>query len=265
MQRQFLGLVMFFVLPLLTTCKRVGTKQTEQSGLSIISGGNRSYSIQGEGISVCYRQSTANTDWKDVDALNAAVKSAVEDEWGAKVGVKTHGWKPCAGMPTAQLEINFFDCGDDKDECPDKNSSPHVAFIGPPASGQTNVVNLRRTYENHYRFDECNGLKTILGVAIRIHSETKSRERCTRNYAVHEFGHILGFDHEQYHPDGPPECNGDKYHFAKTGLNAAKWLCSKGYDDESVMNYCGKSFLNWDAGLSAKDVQCAKEFFKGRP
>jgi hypothetical protein len=250
----------------LLSCKSLSNRSRDgSSDLKLISEGGRSYSIK-SGIKICFMQKGGDNGWTDIDALNEAFKSAIESEWGTKVGVVTTGWRPCSEMPDAMVKVNFFDCGDDINDCPNSNRSPHVNFIGPPGPGEgtVNIINLRRTFQNHYRFDECNGRKKII-VSIQVRPELEARKRCVRNYAIHEFGHILGFDHEQYHPDGPEKCNDDTFHFAKAGSGAAVWMCSEGYDDTSVMNYCGKVFLNWDGGLSERDVKCAKEFFADKP
>jgi hypothetical protein len=240
------------------SCKTSSHSLSGASAPFLISGSGRTYSFE-KGISVCFATTTKDTNWEDVDALNLAFKEAIVKEWGEKAGVKTWGWLPCAEMPDAMVYLRFFDCAADGKECPDNNKSPHVAFIGPPDQGQgPNYVNLRRTYQDHYRYKECNGEPDwIFG---RRKDRLESRKLCTRNYGVHEFGHIIGFDHEQYHPNGPANCNDESFHFAATGPGAAKWKCSHDYDDESLMNYCGKKFINWGSGLSEKDVACAREF-----
>ncbi len=230
----------------------------------LFSGEARAYSSK-EAITICFKQTSAASGWKDVDQLNQAFKDAIEEEWGAKAGLKTDGWKPCSQMPNAMVHLNFFDCSIDAPDCPDQNHRPHVAFIGPPPSGQPNVVNLRRAWTGHWREKECNGKKGINGEKAK--SELESRKECTRNYGLHEFGHILGFMHEHTHADVPgPACEHDnEEHYAKAGVGAAKWTCSAGYDEDSVMNYCSKGWFNWNRGLSAKDVICAKEFFARQP
>lgn len=245
-------------LSLLSACK--SQYQPTEAELRLFSGPGRSYSIK-KPITICFMQTSASSGWEDVDALNEAFKKAIEDEWGAKTGVITAGWKPCAEMPAAMVKLNFFDCPDNSPQCPDGNSRPHVAYIGPPIAGP-NQVNLRRTYEGHWRSKDCNGRRGFLGIGRK--SELDARIECTRNYGLHEFGHILGFSHEHTHYAAPsPACGNDQEeHYKEAGEGSALWTCGSGYDEDSVMNYCAtKGWFNWNLGLSSKDVSCAKEFF----
>lgn len=255
----FIGLASFAIVSACNTEKKL-TEQNDSNRLLLISQSGRKYDIKA-GISVCFATTTQNTGWSDADQLNQEFKKAVEAEWGSKLQVKTFGWDSCEKLPQAFVQLRFFDCEANSPSCPDATASPHVKFIGPPPDGQgPNVVYLRRTYQGHYRESECNG-KTWIDIATFNTNQLNSRKKCTRAYGVHEFGHILGFDHEQYHPQGPPSCEDQPYKFPATGSGAAQWLCPQGYDRKSVMNYCGDEFINWDHGLSDLDIKCAKAFF----
>lgn len=71
-------------------------------------------------------------------------------------------------------------------------------------------------------------------------------EFCIRAGAAHEFGHALGFDHEQNRPDNPNQCPKDT--IGTTG----DWLLGQ-YDTSSVMNYCAPAWNN-NGNLSAGDI-----------
>jgi hypothetical protein len=73
------------------------------------------------------------------------------------------------------------------------------------------------------------------------------RESCIRSIAVHEFGHAIGFAHEQNRPDTPGEC-------AKQAQGPNGDVMLTPWDPQSVMNYCNPLYLN-NGNLSILDIQ----------
>jgi hypothetical protein len=72
------------------------------------------------------------------------------------------------------------------------------------------------------------------------------RTRCNKSIAVHEFGHALGFAHEQNRPDTPGEC-------AELPQGQSGDTVLTPWDLSSVMNYCNPVYNN-DGDLSAWDI-----------
>lgn len=77
-----------------------------------------------------------------------------------------------------------------------------------------------------------------------------------RAIAVHEFGHAIGFTHEQNRADAPGECQ-----LLAQGTNPDTLLTP--YDPTSVMNYCNKRWNN-EGFLSALDISAAQALY-GKP
>jgi hypothetical protein len=81
-------------------------------------------------------------------------------------------------------------------------------------------------------------------------------EFCNKAVAVHEFGHAIGFAHEQNRADAPAECRADSQ--GTTG----DWNLTE-YDLHSVMNYCNPSW-NGDGRLSPRDITSLQTLY-GKP
>jgi hypothetical protein len=91
-------------------------------------------------------------------------------------------------------------------------------------------------------------------------------EHCIRSHATHEFGHLLGFYHEEERPlDGPgaqvpkqSDCGGAPGDALTPGTHYGR------YDTESVMSYCGQPGANpatWHWQLSANDIASIQRIY----
>ncbi len=144
------------------------------------------------------------------------VREAVEGTWQKHSALSFRGWGPCAPR-NAGIRIRIADEG------------PHVKRLGRHIDAMPGGMVLNFTYES-WGGEVCR----------------KSREYCIRAIAVHEFGHAIGFAHEQNRFDAPGECQ-----LRKQGTSGDVLLTP--YDAGSVMNYCNKRYNN-DGQLSPIDV-----------
>jgi hypothetical protein len=103
-----------------------------------------------------------------------------------------------------------------------------------------------------------------LDFTFRNWSETCSqqgdefRRVCIRAIAVHEFGHALGFAHEQNRDDTPNWCRSKAAPQGSSGdVIVTPW------DPKSVMNYCYNIYRG-DVQLSPLDVYALQRYY-GKP
>lgn len=84
---------------------------------------------------------------------------------------------------------------------------------------------------------------------------TRTREWYIKVIAIHEFGHALGFKHEQARTDTPPWCTerDDSDAFPCSGMDG-KW------DLSSVLAYCNPNY-NGSGDLSAQDISMVRRYY----
>lgn len=168
--------------------------------------------------------------WENADRTNETerrwIKEQVESTWQRHSRLEFSGWQSCA-QKNYGIRIVFSDDG------------PHVKAFGRHIDGVKNGMVLNNYFRNWS--PECQDM----------------RESCIRSIAAHEFGHALGFAHEQNRPDTPGECR--RQH--GQGQNSEQVLTQ--YDPRSVMNYCNSVYNN-DGQLSPLDIKALQTVYGAR-
>ena len=142
------------------------------------------------------------------------VQNAIADTWANVANLSFQGWSQC-NSNSKGIRILITDT----------RSNSH---IGRHLDGRQNGMELNFTFRNF---------------TPSCQAQNK-REYCIKSIAVHEFGHALGFAHEQDRDDS--SCNDSRG-------GGGGWKLTD-YDADSVMNYCNPRWNN-DGKLSPKDVK----------
>lgn len=169
--------------------------------------------------------------WNSAAELNSPeagwVRQAVTQTWQAASALR-FSWSSVACATNARgIRITVEDSG------------PHTKGLGKEIDANPNGMVLNKTFRNWSQ--PCAASEAL-------------RKECIMSIAVHEFGHAIGFAHEQNSPAAPGECRK-----LAQGSNGNVMLTP--WDIHSVMNYCNPEYNN-NGQLSELDKRAVAGVYK---
>lgn len=170
-------------------------------------------------ISVCWK----NFDSKHPE-VHAWVREAAERSWSFAINVRFVGWLGCS-VSHGDVEITVGD-----------NLHPSVTngldefFFG---------TRMKLNFKHDAGY--CGG------------QPRETYQSCMESIGIHEFGHVLGFAHEQNRDDTPATCSSPKQ-----GANGSETFGV--WDGDSIMNYCNENSRAYPR-LSGTDIAGAQRYY----
>jgi hypothetical protein len=190
-------------------------------------------------IRVCWENPAAAPE--DVRAFASV---SIAESWERAANIEFIGWKQCSPQTKGDLYLSITD------------GRPGTRYLGQELLGRPQAIFLNLMYDASYPGPPPQGITARN--FCELNDDTLMH--CRWAGVVHEFGHVLGFTHEQARPDTPQRyragaCSDGLIEAERFGTTShGKW------DINSIMNYCNPAFWTQTA-LSEEDRDAARAVY----